>query len=361
MSGARRSRLRALLAKHDFGALLVTSPPNVRYLTGFTGSYGQVLVTADPTADVFVTDGRYAEQAASEVIDLRTLVVPEAGWLRHAVPPASRLGLEAHHIPWLQASRIRDQGVVVVAAPPLVETLRQIKDPDEIATLRRACDIADAAFADLVSWLRPGMSERTIAVRLERTMVDLGAEDRAFDTIVATGPNTAVPHHRPTERRLAAGDLVTCDFGARVDGYHSDMTRMLAFGHVAAELRDLVSLVTRSQRAGVAAAVPGSGTGDVDAACRAVLDAAGVGERFVHGTGHGVGLQIHEDPFLRPQQALPGLTSSPSVTLSPGMTVTVEPGVYLPGIGGVRIEDALLVTAAGPDVLTRTPIDLVVV
>ncbi|HVM21524.1 MAG TPA: Xaa-Pro peptidase family protein [Egibacteraceae bacterium] len=358
MHAERRQRLRALLAEHDLAALLVTDLVNVRYLTGFTGSAGQLLVTADPDADRFVTDGRYAQQAAGQVADVACLVNPGGDWLAAAVH--GRLGLEAHAVSWQQARSVADRHVETRPAPRLVEQLRQVKDDVEVDRLRAACALADDAFEQLVQWLRPGMTEQQVGRFLDRTMEDAGADAPAFDTIVAFGANAAVPHHRPTGRELTPGDIVKVDFGARVDGYHSDMTRMLSVGALPAPVAAAYDAVAAAQRAGVAAARDGTATGEVDAACRQVLDEAGLGQRFVHGTGHGVGLQIHEDPFLRPARARPEAGSGPSVTLRAGMTVTVEPGVYLPGVGGVRIEDTLLIAHDGPDVLTRTPKDLVV-
>ena len=360
MTAARRDALRALVADCGLDALLVTTLVNVRYLTGFTGSAGQLLVTADADRDVFVTDGRYDTQSAAQVPDVRRLVVPDATWLSAALGRGARLGLEAHTVPWRRALDLQGQfGDAVVAAPRLVETLRMVKDDAEVEALTRACAAADRAFAQMTAWLAPGLTERDAAVRLAADIVAEGAGS-GFDMIFAAGPNTAVPHHRPTGRVLEAGDLVKVDFGAAVDGYHSDMTRMLSLGAPPARLQEVYDVVRAAQQAGLDAAVAGGGTGAVDRACRAVIDDAGFAGTFIHGTGHGVGLEIHEDPFLRPERPRPEAAASPSVTLQPGMTVTVEPGVYLPGVGGVRIEDSLVITPAGPDVLTRTPKDLVV-
>ena len=361
MSRARRERLREVLLGEELDAVLVTTLVNVRYLTGFTGSAGQVLVTADGANDLLVTDGRYTDQAAEETPDLPVVLVPSDGWLRDALGSRATLGLEAHAVPWAAATTIaRSVDSRVVASQGLVEQLRQVKEPSEVALLRRACAIADDAFAELLGWLAPGMVERDVAVRLERAMVDRGAAERAFATIVASGPNSAIPHHRAADRVLEAGDMVKLDFGALLDGYHSDMTRVVALGDPGSQLRGLFAVVHQAQAAGLALARNGAESGDVDAACRAVIDDAGLGAHFTHGTGHGIGLQIHEDPYLRPRTSRPGLSGSESVTLRAGMAVTVEPGVYLPGVGGVRIEDSLAITPRGPDVLTQTPKDLVV-
>jgi Xaa-Pro aminopeptidase len=357
----RRERLRALLAESELDALLVTTLVNVRYLTGFTGSAAEVLVTKDPNRDVFVTDGRYDAQSAAQVPDLRRAVVPPATWLADAIGSARRLGLEAHTVSWQRAQAVAGQVTAdVVPAGRLVEQLRLVKDEAEVASLRGACAAGDVAFAQMADWLRPGMTEREAALRLNSDMIAAGAQWRAFDMIFASGPNSAVPHHRPTDRALEAGDLIKVDFGGIVDGYHSDMTRMLSLGRPSAQMAEVFEVVRRSQRAGLEAAVAGAGTADVDRACRTVIDEAGYEGTFIHGTGHGVGLEIHEDPFLRPDTPRPEVSASASVTLAPGMTVTVEPGVYLPGVGGVRIEDSLVITPNGPDVLTRTPKDLVV-
>ncbi len=359
MTAARRDHLRELLTEHDLDALLVTTLVNVRYLTGFTGSAGQLLVTRDAERDVFVTDGRYDDQSARQVPDVRRLIVPEPTWLTKAAG-GGRLGLEAHEVPWQRALDLSASlGDPVVAAPRLVEQLRLIKDDSEIESLRRACTVADEAFADMTQWLQPGMSERSAAVRLNATMAEAGST-RGFEMIFASGPNSAVPHHRPSDRLLEAGDVIKVDFGAVIDGYYSDMTRMLSLGEPPAQMAEVFEVVRASQRRGLDAAVVGGSTGDVDAVCRAVIDDAGYAGTFIHGTGHGVGLEIHEDPFLRPERPRPEVSASASVTLRAGMTVTVEPGVYLPGVGGVRIEDSLVITPSGPDVLTRTPKDLVV-
>jgi Xaa-Pro aminopeptidase len=360
LTAARRGRLRDLLAEHDLDALLVTSLVNVRYLTGFTGSAGQLLVTSNPDRDVFVTDGRYDDQSARQVPDVRRLIVPGARWLSEALDGGGRLGLEAHVIPWQQAQGITQElGDRVVPAPRLVEQLRLIKDDDEVESLRRACAVADEAFAEMTQWLEPGMTEREAAVRLNSSMATAGST-RGFEMIFASGPNSAVPHHRPSDREIQAGEIIKVDFGAVIDGYHSDMTRMLSMGPATGQMAEVFEVVRTSQQAGLDAAVAGASTTDVDAACRDVIDQAGFAGTFIHGTGHGVGLEIHEDPFLRPGAPRPEVSSSPPATLRPGMTVTVEPGVYLPGAGGVRIEDSLVITPGGHDVLTRTPKDLVV-
>ena len=346
----RRDRLRVRLAEAGLGGLLVTDLTNVRYLTGFTGSFGSLLVTTDSAT--LASDGRYTAQAAAQTLGVELLTNPDPTWLRERLDEP-RLGLESHAITWDAARELTDRlpDREVVAAPGHVEALRVVKDAEEVAALRRACALADDALATLLHRIEPGMSELAVGRQLDRTMVDLGAADRSFETIVASGPNSAVPHHPPTDRALQSGDLVKLDFGALVDGYHSDMTRMLALGDPGAVLHSVFDLVRAAQQAGVDRVRDGVTTGEVDAACRDVIAQGGHAERFTHGTGHGIGLEIHEEPYLRQET---------STTLRCAMTVTVEPGVYVPGLGGVRIEDSLVVTSDGHELLTRSPKDLVV-
>jgi len=234
-----------------------------------------------------------------------------------------------------------------------VEALREIKDAGEVALLRLACEAADAALADLVERgaLRPGRTEIAVARELEALMLDHGADGPSFETIVAAGVNSAVPHHRPTDAVLARGDFVKIDFGALVGGYHSDMTRTFVLGAASAWQREVYDVVSVAQQAGREALETGTALCDVDAAARRVITDAGFGEHFGHGLGHGVGLQIHEAP---------GISSAAAGTLRAGSVVTVEPGVYLPDRGGVRIEDTLVVGERGPELLTRFPKDLAI-
>ena len=353
---ARRERLRLRVQREGLAGLLVTRLVNVRYLTGFTGSNGQLLVAADPAADLFATDGRYDEQAAQEAPDLERFLGREEEWLPERLGSGSRLGVESHDLTWERATGLGDAlrapGVELAATPRWVEELREVKDDAELAALRRACATADAAFADLLDWLRPGLTELQVAHRLEDHMRAGGADGPSFDTIVASGPNSARPHHHPTARRLEPGHLLKVDFGALLEGYHSDMTRTVALGEPDPALRAVHQLVLAAQAEGRAAAVSGAGAAEVDRACREVIDVAGHGERFVHPTGHAVGLEIHEQPILHERA---------TATLRPGMAVTVEPGVYLPGLGGVRIEDVVVIAAEGPpEVLTTSPRELIV-
>jgi Xaa-Pro aminopeptidase len=360
----RRNALRRVAGERGLDAVLVTNLLNVRYLTGFTGSNGALLVRVDG-ADLFGTDGRYTTQAAAQVPDVEVLVdrgtVPALA--REAVRRGvGRLGYESHDVTvdgLAQLEKVVADAAAGGAVPELtsagraVEAQRAIKDDDEIEALRRACAVADQALAELAAEgaLRPGRTELQVGRELDARMLVLGAEAPSFETIVATGANSAIPHHRPDATELRDGDFLKLDFGATVDGYHSDMTRTVVLGHAADWQREIYGLVAASQAAGRAALAVGADVVAVDAAAREVIAAAGHGEHFTHGLGHGVGLEIHEAPGIGPLGA--GI-------LAAGMAVTVEPGVYLPGHGGVRIEDTLVVTDDAPELLTLTSKELLV-
>ncbi len=354
----RLPRLRERFAEAGIDALLVTRLPNVRYLTGFTGSAGMVLVTA--TDALLVTDGRYKDQSAEQIaasgadarIAVGTTQTRQSEILRAAAAGTARLGLEAQGVSWAQQRAFGDwfPDADLVATEHLVEDFRMVKDPGEVARVRAACAIADDALADVLPLLQDAPSERDFALRLEFAMRERGASGVSFDAIVASGPNGAKPHARPSARTIAPFELVVIDFGCIVDGYCSDMTRTVSVGDPGPDARHLWDTVLLSQEAGRAAVAVGVECSAVDRACRDIIDDAGWGDAFVHGTGHGVGLEIHEDPRV---------AASASGTLAPGHVVTVEPGVYLPGVGGVRIEDTVVVTADGPVALTEFPKDLV--
>ncbi|WP_312868074.1 M24 family metallopeptidase [Amycolatopsis pithecellobii] len=352
----RRDSLRQLVRQAGAGALLVTNLLNIRYLTGFTGSNAALLLDADSDErTLFCTDGRYVTQAKTEVPDLE-LVDDRASAAALATRASGRTGFESHYVSVEQYEALSGlaENAELMRTPGLVERLRLVKDEHEIAALRKACAVADAALAALIErgGIRPGRTERDVARDLENLMLDHGASARSFSSIVAAGANSAIPHHRPTGAVLAPGDFLKLDFGATVDGYHSDMTRTLVLGKAAGWQRELYELVRRAQERGSAAVRPGAVTKEVDRAAREVIEQAGHGEQFTHGLGHGVGLEIHEAPSL---------AKKGDGTLTAGMTVTVEPGVYLAGRGGVRIEDTLVVRDTAPELLTLSGKDLVVV
>ncbi|HZQ26268.1 MAG TPA: aminopeptidase P family protein [Acidimicrobiales bacterium] len=350
----RLSRLRT--AHPD--PLLVTNLRNIRYLTGFTGTAALLLVTPDGL--VFTTDGRYKEQSADQLGATGVQATFHVGGVRDqqdaiaaASRPYDRIGLEAGNVTWAQQRAMATTWfphAELIPTEDVVEALRRVKDEGEVARIRAAADIADRALAATLPLLDDRPTEAEFGLVLDTEMRRLGASDTSFETIVASGPNGAKPHHRPSSRRIERGDLVVLDFGALVDGYCSDMTRTVSVGPAGAEARRMYDVVRRSQQAGVDAVRAGVPASDVDKACRDLITEAGWGDAFVHGTGHGVGLDIHEAPAV--------WSKSPD-TLAAGHVVTVEPGVYLPGIGGVRIEDTVVVTEEGRVALTASPKELV--
>jgi Xaa-Pro aminopeptidase len=354
--------LRRRLAAVELDAILITDLVNVRYLSGFTGSNAALLIRVDDETPVLATDGRYVTQAAAQSPDAEVVIERACGphlSARAVECGVRRLGFESHVVTVDGFATLRKAAggaVEFVRAAGTVESLREVKDAGEIALLRLACEAADAALADLVAagGLRPGRTEKEVARDLESRMLDHGADGVSFETIVAAGPNSAIPHHRPTDTVLAAGDFVKIDFGALVAGYHSDMTRTFVLSPVAQWQLDVYDLVATAQRVGREALAPGVSLRDVDGVSRQVIADAGYAENFGHGLGHGVGLQIHEAP---------GISASSAGTLLAGSAVTVEPGVYLPGYGGVRIEDTLVVGSANtpaPELLTRFPKELAI-
>ncbi len=347
----RLRKLRGLLADRHLDALIVSSLPNVRYLSGFTGSSAALLVDADHA--LLITDSRYAEQSAAEAPGFDIDVSPGVPALvaaRSAGP--RRVAFEAEaasYALWEQMRGAAEKSSAQLApVRGLVESLRARKEPDEVALITRAVEITSAAFEEVLPMVVPGAVERDLALELELRMKRAGAEDVAFDLIVASGPRSALPHGRASEKRLSAGEFVVFDIGARYKGYHSDMTRTVFLGNPGSADSELYNTVLSAQLDGIAAAKSGVAAGDVDAASRRVIDAAGHGSRFGHGTGHGVGLAVHEAPRVGQRS---------EEVLEEGMTITVEPGIYVQGRGGVRIEDIVLVTREGCRVLTPTPKD----
>jgi len=347
---ARSARVRAFLETQGLDALAVTTLTNVRWLTGFTGSNGAALITDAEL--VLITDGRYADQAPTELeaagvgADVLVMTDPVGGILE-AAATCTRLGLEADNISWADQRRLAEQAGALELVPTTdaLVALRATKDSGELARIRAAAAITDATLASVRPMLAESPTERDIAFALDQGLRLRGATSPAYETIVASGPNGALPHGRPSERRVQEADLIVIDVGAVVDGYRSDMTRTFVVGEPTAAQQRQLDVVLEAQRAGVATVKAGVDAKTVDAACRDVITDAGWADAFTHGTGHGVGLDIHERPRVN---------SRTSDVLEAGMVVTVEPGVYLPGIGGVRWEDLLSVTDAGAEVLTTS-------
>lgn len=349
----RGDRLAERLAGRELDALLVTSLPNLRYLTGFTGTNGACIVGEGRRE--FFTDFRYVEQAEAQVRDFdrvrgeRDLLADVAARL------SGRVGFEDQHMPVRQHARLTElagDGVELVPAGGLVEELRAVKDERELAAIGEAAALADGIYEYLLERGLAGRTEREVALDLEHEMRARGAEDPSFPTIVAAGPNGALPHAEPREVEIEPDTLVVVDLGCRVDGYCSDCTRTLATGELSDEAAGVYELVLEAQRAALEAVRAGAGCRDVDAAARERIEAAGHGERFGHGTGHGVGLEVHEGPRL---------AKTADGELAAGNVVTVEPGVYVAGAFGVRIEDLVAVTESGRERLSRFPKELTVV
>ncbi len=357
----RLDRLRDTFDEHEIDALVVTTLANVRYLTGFSGSAGVLTVTR--AAALLTTDGRYRTQSAEQLenagaarqVDITIGPLTEqrkAAQAALAAAAIGRIGLEADNVSWSAQRTWADllEADRLVPTTKAVEALRERKDAAEIARMERAAAIADAALFEVLPLMGQGVTEEHFALELDTAMRRGGAESTAFETIVAAGENSAKPHHHPGSRHIAVGDPVVVDFGATFEGYRSDMTRTFCVdAEPEGELARIFEVVGESQAAGAAAVRPGISAKEVDDVCRQIIAAAGWAERFEHGTGHGVGLDIHEAPTV---------SQLSTAILAPGFVVTVEPGVYVPGHGGVRVEDTLVVTDDGARPLTRFTKDI---
>jgi Xaa-Pro aminopeptidase len=352
----RVERLRAVLAEEDLPGLFVSAPANRRYLSGFTASYGWLLVT--PTDAFILTDGRYQIQAGRESpgFDVREIVNPGKTMPEVLAGLTTELGLkrlafEAAHTTVAEHGRIvAALGAAIELTPTegLVEKLRQTKDEPEIALMRKAIAITDAAMDEVAPRLRPEYTERQTVWLLEQALRERGADAASFPIIVAAGPNAALPHHRPGDDPLGEGRTIIIDMGARLDGYCADLTRTVVIGEPDKRFWEVYNTVLAAKQKATKGVQPGALAHEVDALARDHIAAAGYGDHFGHGLGHGIGLDVHEGPFLR--WTLPGGTSTP---LEAGMVTSVEPGIYIEGWGGVRIEDLVLVTPGGREVLSQ--------
>jgi Xaa-Pro aminopeptidase len=342
---SRLERLRAGLEE----PLLVSNGVNVRYLTGFDSSNAALLVEPDRVR--LFSDFRYAD-AAREVQGVEFVETKRSLFASLAELLDGRVGFEADAVTYGAWETLRRDGLELIPRRGLVEGLRAVKEERELTAIRRAAEITSEAYGRLAEKPFVGRTERELAWRLEEHFHELGAHAPAFETIVASGPNGARPHARPTDRETGAGETVVVDAGAMVDGYCADCTRTFATGPLPDELKDAYAACLEGQLAGLEAVRPGTTGVDADAAARGKIEAAGLGEKFGHGLGHGVGLDVHEAPRLSRES---------TDTLVAGNVVTVEPGIYLEGLGGIRIEDLVIVGEDGPEVLTSFTKDLVTV
>jgi len=346
----RLTRLRQKLVEQELDAIVITQPENRRYLSGFTGSDGALIISAD--AAYLATDFRYYEQAQRQaphftLAKIEDKFPPRLAELVSDIG-ARRVGFESTHVTvdqhqrWAEAAK----GFELVPTKGIVEELRAVKDEGELALIRQAVELSDAALAHIVEWLRPGMTEKEVAWELEAFMRTHGADTIAFDLIVGSGPNGAMAHAEPSDRQIQEGEPIVLDLGARVGGYCSDLTRTICLGAPDEKLRQIHSIVLEAQETAEAAMRAGLKGSTVDAIARDLIVAAGHGEHFGHSLGHGVGLAVHERPRL---------AKTSEDVLQAGMVVTVEPGIYIEGWGGVRIEDLVVVREQGIEVLTSAP------
>jgi Xaa-Pro aminopeptidase len=344
---SRADRLAERLAERELDALVVTDLLNVRYLTGFTGT--NAICVVGPEQREFITDFRYVEQAQRQVDGFDRIRGQQTLLGDAAERLSGRVGFEDQHMSVrtrAQLGELAAKGMELVPAGGIVEELRKIKDEAEIAAIRAAAALADDAFEATLARGLEGRTERAFALDLEHEMRERGASDPSFPSIVAHAGHGALPHAEPRDVEIAAGTLVVCDFGAQLDGYCSDCTRTIATGSLDGEAAEVYELVRAAQQEAVDAVAPGIGLRELDAIARERIEAAGHGERFGHGLGHGVGLEVHEEPRV---------AKTADGELAAGMVVTVEPGVYVAGAFGVRIEDLVVVTDSGREILSRLP------
>jgi Xaa-Pro aminopeptidase len=348
--GGRIAKLQTVRQATGLDALLITNLTNVRYLTGFSGTNGQVLVRDGGAT--FFSDPRYAARAADLVEGAEIVIYPTklTDRLPEQLNGVARLGVEAGAMTLLERDQLAEAlaSVELVPTKNAVEDLRRVKEQAEVEKLREAVKIGDAAFNWVLDHLSPGATERSIALELEVWMRKAGADHVSFEPIVGSGPLSAHIHHTPSDRSFDKGDLVLLDFGARIAGYCSDLTRTVVLGPATDDQRALYDIVLAAQQRGIEAVAVGAPCAEVDAAARAYIDSAGYGDSFAHGLGHGVGLDIHEAPRLH---------RTSEETLLEGDVVTVEPGIYVSDEGGVRTEDCVLVTAQGAEVLSAASKD----
>lgn len=351
----RIDKLRARFSEHQIDGLLITNPYNRRYVSRFTGTAGVVLLTEKDA--LLITDFRYTEQAKKQaasfdIVQYKETIFAEVA-KRVKQLGIKKLGFESEHLTFQDYTIYKNQvEAELVAVRQLVETVRLKKEPEEIRIIEKAAEIADKAFSHILAYIRPGVTEREIADELEFFMRKQGASSSSFETIVASGWRSALPHGVASDKIIEEGELVTLDFGAYYNGYCSDLTRTVAVRKISDELKKIYDIVLAAQKRGVEGIKPGMTGKEADALTRNYITEQGYGEFFGHSTGHGIGLEIHEGPTLSTKSA---------TVLEPGMVVTVEPGIYIAGVGGCRIEDDVLITENGGKVLTKAPKELIFV
>ena len=349
----RLESLRKRMAEKDLDAIIISTPENRRYLSGFTGSAGYLLVSADHA--ILATDFRYIEQAGKQSPDFRVIKVDnDWSWFSEILEAHGmrRIGFESHHMTVATYRQVTESvqelpsgdRPSIVATTGTVEALRRVKELEELAHLQSAIDVADATMEAITPTIQAGETERELAWRLEKQMRELGADSLSFDTIVAAGSNGAMPHHRPSDKAIAPGEPIVIDMGAKVGGYCGDITRTVCVGEPDETFRKIYDIVLGAQLTAIATVRAGMSGGDADELSRVVIAEAGYGDNFGHSLGHGVGLAIHEYPRVGPKSDHP---------LEEGMVFTVEPGIYLQDWGGVRIEDVVILEKEGARVLSK--------
>ncbi|OWZ84034.1 M24 family metallopeptidase [Natranaerobius trueperi] len=350
----RLKKLNDIMKEKGISSLLVTKPENRRYLTGFTGTSGYLLIT--PQKNIFLTDFRYVEQANEEIYEGIEVVkheFPMTKTLNEILGDlnVSTLYFEKNYITYETYEEYQQKlsNTTLQPSVDLVSEIRKIKDEDEIDTLKEAIKISDEAFLHIVNFIEEGVTERELSLEMEHFMKEKGAEKVSFDIIVASGERSALPHGVASEKKIKNGDFVKMDLGACYKGYCSDITRTVVLGEATEEQRKIYEMVLQAQMNAIRSIKAGMTGKEADETARCIIHKEGYGDKFGHGLGHGVGLEVHESPRLSPNH---------EETLKPGMTVTVEPGVYLPGWGGVRIEDIIVVKENGCEVLTQATKDL---
>lgn len=348
------NKLRALFKEHEIDGLLITSEYNRRYMTDFTGTAGIALISEHDA--VFITDFRYVEQAGKQAKNFQ--IVQHVGPIIEEVANQVRqlgirkLGFEQDHLTYAQYQLFeKNVSAQFVPISGAIEKLRLIKTEAEINIIKKAADIADAAFTHILNYIQPGKKEIDVANELEFFMRKAGATSSSFDIIVASGIRSALPHGVASNKVIEKGDFVTLDFGAYYNGYVSDITRTISVGEPSKQLKEIYDIVLEAQLRGVNGIKPGITGKEADALTRDYITEKGYGDNFGHSTGHGIGLEVHEGP---------GLSVRSTTVLEPGMVVTVEPGIYVADLGGVRIEDDLLITEDGSDILTHSPKELII-